>query len=169
MNINVFLGDDILHLIFQYLPITLRKFCDKSSYQQYYLLYLPENSSQWNLNYLKKNYQVRDEIEQVMSWQLYSMIIHNIYRELIQKEFHTFFQNHPKNYNRAHNITLDDWNEKEEEVLETIYEYCPFSNNYDFQVLPKVYHLYMQECLLDVLNHRNFCKWLIKPEKKNII
>ena len=79
------LDDDLRSLIYDYIPITQKKYCHQKSFQQYLKLYLPRSSLDWNMEYIE-NCSMKDTIQQFISLESYPMIIHNIYTEIIQQE-----------------------------------------------------------------------------------
>ena len=85
------LNDDLTKIIYDYIPVTRKKFCQKKSFQQYYQLYLPQISLDWNMEYIE-NSMMKDTIQQFMDLETYPMIIHNIYTEIVRQNLSTFYK-----------------------------------------------------------------------------
>ena len=146
------LSCELLSLIYDYIPVINKKLCHHRSLSDYYQLYLPKCSSDWNIEYIKNHANIKKNILFFTNLETYAMIIHNIYTEIVQHQLESFF----------YFLNLTD--ENSEIIYDIISEHCPFGFNYFNEV--SEYHLIIINCLSDVFNGFNYSKWLIQPEKK---
>ena len=160
------LNDDLISLIYNYIPITLKKYCHQKSFQQYLKLYLPRSSLDWNMEYIE-NCSMKDTIQQFISLESYPMIIHNIYTEIIQQELKSFFYEIKNSQHQDDLYNNNFFVEQSRFIYDIICEHCP-SNLYS-SFIPLGHHLIIMDCLTDIFNGCNYSRWLIQPEKKLLI
>ena len=160
------LNNDLKTLIYNYIPITLKKYCHQKSFQQYLKLYLPRSSLDWNMEYIE-NSLMKDTIQQFISLETYPMIIHNIYTEIVQQELKSFFYE-LKNSLYQNDLYNNNFFIKQSRfIYDIICEHCPPMVIPPF--IPLGHHLIIMDCLTDIFNGSNYSRWLIQPEKKLLI
>lgn len=160
------LNNDLISIIYDYIPITRKKFCEKKSFQEYYQLYLPESSLDWNMEYIE-NSMMKDTIQQFMDLNTYPMIVHNIYTEIVRQELEYFFYHLRDNKNKDDFYQSNIFINQSRFIYDIICEHCPSSFNSFF--IPLGHHLIIMDCLSDIFNGLNYSRWLIQPEKKLLI
>ena len=160
------LNDDLISIIYDYIPVTRKKFCEKKSFQQYYKLYLPQNSLDWNMEYIESSI-MKDTIQQFMDLGTYPMIIHNIYTEIVRQKLEYFFYQLRDNKNKDDVYENNIFINQSRFIYDIICEHCPSSFNSFF--IPLGHHLIIMDCLSDIFNGLNYSRWLIQPEKKLLI
>lgn len=160
------LDDDLISLIYNYIPITQKKYCHQKSFQQYLKLYLPKSSLDWNMKYIESSL-MKDTIQQFISLETYPMIVHNIYTEIVQRDLESFFYEMKNNRNQDALYNNETFIEQSKFIYDIVHEHCP--SDFYSSFIPFGHHLIIMECLTDIFNGSNYSKWLIKPEKKKII
>lgn len=160
------LNNDLVSIIYEYIPITRKKFCEKKSFYEYYQLYLPQNSQEWNIKYIE-NSMMRDTIQQFMDLNTYQMVIHNIYTEIVNQDLQSLFYHLRNDKSKDNDYNDNIFNEESKFIYDIIYDHCPSSLNYP--LVPLGHHLIILDCLSDIFNGLNLSRWLIQPEKKLLI
>lgn len=160
------LNSDLISVIYDYIPVTRKKFCERKSFLQYYQLYLPQSSLDWNMEYIE-NSTMRETIEQFIDLNTYPMIVHNIYIDIVRQELEYFFYQLRDNKNKDDFYQSKIFINQSRFIYDIICEHCPSSFNSFF--IPLGHHLIIMDCLSDIFNGLNYSRWLIQPEKKMLI
>ena len=160
------LDNDLISLIYDYIPTILKKYCHQKSFQQYLKLYLPRSSLDWNMEYIE-NSLMKDTIQQFISLESYPMIIHNIYTEIAQQELKSFFYEVKNSQSQDDLYNNNFFVEQSSLIYDIICEHCPPKVTPKY--IPLGHHLIIMDCLTDVFNGSNYSRWLTQPEKKLLI
>ena len=152
-SLKIMFHKDILLEIYQYIPCIYKKLCNYESNQIYKQLYLPESSIDWNLNCLHKNHSFQERIVRFTTYDNLRMIIHNIYTEIVRFDLHNIFT--------GFEYTNNQLVKQSEVIRSVIFEHC-----FDYRLQLGFHYKIIEGCLLDILNGKNYYKWLKAPEEK---
>ena len=142
-------------LIFNYIPISNKKYINKKCHSEHLNLYFPEKYQDWIdiREILKKNHEFISYLNNYIDVKNYKKIIHNIYSEIKDNNLHlTFINGIDNNVMEIYNI---------------------ISRNIDVDLMTFVYLFPIKNTIITMLtnifNKKKMYLYLIHPEKRNQI
>ena len=151
MKINN-LVSEIQMLIYEFIPVVFKKFCNVKSYNNYLNFFLPESYNDWNMENILLKYK-NDMIYNFLKKKLNNMIIHSIFLRVKSEKLENFFIDNSFSQ-------MKDYGMK---VFNVIVEECNDDKNC-YIAFP--HHYIIMECIKDILKEKKYHKWLKSPEEK---
>ena len=139
---DIELNDNCKLSIYNYIPVTKVKYCDKKTYDKYLNSFLPEKPDDWNIEEIIK--KTSEPMLYLFYCKINNETIHNIYLKVMS-------------------LGLFDVRVNGKELFHIITDECKDDKHF-FMPLP--HHYLILQCLDDIINKRKYIKWLKSPEMK---